>query len=240
MAVTPQYILQGSVYALQQCGLLLRGASILYRNGAHANAVVLTLFAQEELGQSHLLDDLWRKASAGDTLTMEQIRDACKDHVAKQEAGMVSLTMRADNNSGLGKILKATHTNPPQSPEGQKARSELKKIDNQKIKRTPGDRHAKRMAALYVDPVTETRWNVPNETSASEAETLLQDAINDYSGRYHNCYLPPGGSNEILKAVDPELYNALAQWPDRPELELPNEVRAAAAPAPMSAATATA
>jgi AbiV family abortive infection protein len=105
MAVTPRYILQGSVYALQQCGLLLRGASILYRNGAHANAVVLTLFAQEELGQSRLLDDLWRKASAGDTLTMEQIRDACKDHVAKQQAGMVSLTMRADNDSGLGKIL---------------------------------------------------------------------------------------------------------------------------------------
>ena len=53
MPMMPQYILQGAAYALEQCGLLLRDANLLYRNDAHANAVVLTAFAREELGRSN-------------------------------------------------------------------------------------------------------------------------------------------------------------------------------------------
>jgi AbiV family abortive infection protein len=52
MAVTAQFILEGSEYALEQCGLLLRDANVLYRNGSYASAVVLTAFAREELGRS--------------------------------------------------------------------------------------------------------------------------------------------------------------------------------------------
>jgi hypothetical protein len=52
MPMMPQYILQGAAYALEQCGLLLRDANLLYRNDVHANAVVLTAFAREELGRS--------------------------------------------------------------------------------------------------------------------------------------------------------------------------------------------
>jgi hypothetical protein len=32
-SVTPQSLLEGAAYALEQCGLLLRDANLLYRNG---------------------------------------------------------------------------------------------------------------------------------------------------------------------------------------------------------------
>jgi hypothetical protein len=43
-SVTPQYLLVGAVYALEQCGLLLRDGTLLHRSGSYANAVALTVF----------------------------------------------------------------------------------------------------------------------------------------------------------------------------------------------------
>jgi hypothetical protein len=34
-SVTPEYLLEGAVYALEQCGLLLGDANVLYRNGSY-------------------------------------------------------------------------------------------------------------------------------------------------------------------------------------------------------------
>jgi AbiV family abortive infection protein len=47
-SITPQYLLEGAVYALEQCGLLLRDANLLYRSGSYATAVALAAFAREE------------------------------------------------------------------------------------------------------------------------------------------------------------------------------------------------
>jgi AbiV family abortive infection protein len=220
--VTPQFILEGAVYSLEQSGLLLRDATILYKNGAYASAIMLAMFAQEGIGQFNVLVDLWRKARAGEQFTVDQIRDACKDHMTKQEAGMVSLTLRADRGSGVDKILRARIENPPQSPEWKQAGAELEKLDKAKTKRTPTDRHDKRVAALYVDPITDNRWNRPTlKFSAAEADALLQEVVNDYSGRYHNCYLAPGGSNENLKLDQRDLHDAFEKWSGRPTLEPP-------------------
>ena len=218
MPVTPQYLLQGTWYALEQCGLLLRDANELYRSNSYANALVLTAFAREELGRSSILSDLWRRALAGENFTIAKIREACDDHVAKQRAGMLSVTITTDRESGLGKILKARMENPPQSAEWQKADAELKRIDELKKKRTPTDRHEKRMAALYVEPISEREWNRPACVSASTAHDFMRDAVNDYAGRYHRY---SGAENAILREVDPELHNALEQWSDRPPLEKP-------------------
>jgi hypothetical protein len=112
MPVTPLYLLQGAWYALEQCGLLLRDANVLYRSSAYASAVVLTAFAREELGRSSILLDLWQRAIAGEDFTTGQIREACVDHETKQRAGMLSLTMRADRESRLGKLLAARMIGP--------------------------------------------------------------------------------------------------------------------------------
>jgi hypothetical protein len=56
-SVSPQYLLEGAVYALEQCGLLLRDANLLYRNGSYSSAVAVALFATEELGRWSILLD---------------------------------------------------------------------------------------------------------------------------------------------------------------------------------------
>ena len=219
MPVTPQYLLQGAVYALQQCGLLLRDANILYRSDSYANAVVLAAFAREELGRSSILRDLRQRALAGETFTIVQIGQACEDHVTKQREGMLSFTLTADRESGLGKLLRAKMENHPQSKEWQDANNELERIDETKKKRTPSDRHQKRIAALYVEPLSDSCWNRPATVSALDAHRFLEDAVNDYAVRYQQGYITSEDSN--LRDIDPDLYDALQQWSDRPELPPP-------------------
>jgi AbiV family abortive infection protein len=153
----------------------------------------------------------------GKEFTLKDIEARCGDHVQKQSAGMVSITMRADRDTGLGRLLSLRHTLSPGSEEWKAVDKQIKKLDHQLKKRGPGDRHKQRMSALYVDAVSLERWNRPaKEISQSSAHDFLEDARNDYSlqfDRYTNL--------EILKATDPELCSALAQWSDRPKLPVP-------------------
>ena len=48
-AATSDYLLRGTVFALEQCGLLLRDARILCEAGSYASAVVLTALAARKL-----------------------------------------------------------------------------------------------------------------------------------------------------------------------------------------------
>jgi AbiV family abortive infection protein len=129
MAVTAGFILQGYAYSLEQCGQLLRDANLAYENSSYATAVVLTRFAQEKFGQARILLDLWRRASAGETFTTQQPRDACKDHEVKQRAGMGSLNLSVDRDTSVGKVLSARMTSPLGSTERQKADATLEQID---------------------------------------------------------------------------------------------------------------
>jgi hypothetical protein len=65
-SVTPQYLLEGAVYALEQCGLLLRDGTLLRRSRSYANAVALTAFAREELGRWKYYLNSGRKSSMGE------------------------------------------------------------------------------------------------------------------------------------------------------------------------------
>jgi AbiV family abortive infection protein len=219
-SVTPQYLLEGYAYALEQCGLLLRDANILYRSGSYANTVVLAAFAGEELGRSEILLDLRKQVLGGKNFTTKDIREQCDGHVEKQQAGMLSVVQRASNQeSGIGKVLLDRMTANSQSPEGQKVRAELEQITKRAKNRVPSDRHEARIAALYVEPVSGNKWKRPADTSRAKAQTFLQNAVNDYAMRYDQGYIRPPDS--ILKHIDPELFNALEQWSDRPELWRP-------------------
>jgi AbiV family abortive infection protein len=134
-AVTPQYLLEGYAYALEQCGLLLRDANILYQSGSSANTVVLAAFAREELGRSEILLDLWKQVLGGKNFTTEYIRKRCDDHETKQRAGMLSVVLTAPNKeAGIGKVLWDRMTAKPQSAERKRADAELEQIRNLKKK----------------------------------------------------------------------------------------------------------
>src|SRR5215831_14470228 len=216
-SVSPRYLLEGAAYALEQCGLLLRDANLLYRSNSYASAVALAAFAQEELGRWKMLHDLRRKVLGGDSVTIKEIQTRCGDHVRKQEAGVMSVVMRTDKDSGLGKLLQTRASATPGSGERKAANEQIERLDRQMTKRAPGDRHKQRMSALYVDAIAPDQWNRPiNEISATAALDYLQDAANDYSiqrDRYTN--------PQTHKPDDPEFYSALETWTDRPILAHP-------------------
>jgi AbiV family abortive infection protein len=207
-SVSPRYLLEGAVYALEQCGLLLRDANVLYRNGSYSSAVAVALFAQEELGRWSILLDLRRKVLDGDNVTVKDIQASCGNHVRKQEAGMMSFTMRVVTDPGG---LLDTYLNVRQgSEEWNTAREQLE----QARQTVPVGRHKQRMSALYVDAVSAGRWRRPTrEISLITAYVYLQGAANDYSGQWDRCANP-----SVHKPDDPELYTALENWPARPIL----------------------
>jgi len=182
-SVTPTYLLKGAAYALEQCGLLLRDANVLYRNGSYSSAVALALFAREELGRYRILLDLRKEVLGGKHLTIEAIGKRCKKHEHKQEAGMLSFVMMIETDNPLGGVL-GTYLNVEHgSKEWRTARQQLEQAQQT----IPVKRHNQRMSALYVDAVAPDAWSRPTkEISQLSAYQNLQDAANDYSGQYNN------------------------------------------------------
>jgi AbiV family abortive infection protein len=215
-SVTTEYLLEGAVYALDQCGLLLRDANLLYRKGSYASAVAVALFAREELGRYRILLELRKKVLDGDSLTIKKIQDRCRDHVTKQKHGMLSFVVRVDTDTELGGLLGTYLTVKQGSEEWKAAREQLEQAQ----RTVPVERHNQRMSALYIDAVAPDRWNRPtSEISLITAHAYLQDAANDYSGEWDR-YTNPS----IYKPDDPELYTALENWPGRP-ITLPSPER---------------
>jgi AbiV family abortive infection protein len=204
------------VLALEQCGLLLRDANHLYRLGSYATAIAVAAHAHEEIGRYNILLELWRRALAGEAFTVKEIRKSCSDHEKKQTAGMLGITITGDQQSELGKLMRARMELPPQSPERQKLEAEFDQIIEEIKKSIPIDRHRTRMSALYVEPKSETEWHRPADYTASAAHAFLLNASNDYSIQHHRY------NTRSNLEDDRQLYDALEQWPERPTL-LPPE-----------------
>jgi AbiV family abortive infection protein len=221
--VTPEYLLKGAVYSLEQCGLLLRDADLLYRSGAYPSAVVLAAFAWEALGQWKILLNLRQKVINGKPVTIADIKTRCRDHEEKQRAGMSSITMQADQGSGLGQLLMTRMTAQSASAEWKKADDTLTGIHRQIKRQVPSRRHEQRELALYVnpiEPVSADRWTRPTfEISKTTAQRLVTEARNDYAGQLENRY----SNLEFVKYLDAELCAALEKWADRPTLQSPGE-----------------
>jgi AbiV family abortive infection protein len=213
--VTPDYLLKGAGYSLEQCGVLLRDAALLYRS---ASGVVLAAYAREALGQWKILLALREEVIGGKTFTIPEIKNRCSNHVGKQKAGMLSITMRAaDRDSGAGQLLMSRSTAQPGTEEWGKTNEALAQIDRRMKREVPTKRHEQREVALYVDPIeplSVDRWNRPSmEISKALAQDSILDARNDYViqfDRYTN--------RVTMECTAPDLSIALEQWPDRPEL----------------------
>src|SRR5260370_1324916 len=221
--VTPKYLLHGYAYTLEQCGLLLRDANVLFRSRSYASTIVLTAFAVEELGRSTILLRLRRRALAGEKIALGEIRTSCSAHHTKQEAGLLSLTLNGDEDQPeLGKWLRVRMSADRQSAEWQEADAALAEVQDRIRKRLPKDRHQARKDAIYVDPKSESEWKRPLVTaSPSYAENFLLTAGHDYAGRYYDPYISSPESIPQLQYRDPELCAPLQEGCDRPELPRP-------------------
>jgi AbiV family abortive infection protein len=199
---------------MEQCGHLLQHSVILHNNKVYASAVMLALLAREEFGRYHILLDLWRQVKSGKSVSVEDVRKACDDHVVKQREAQLSLVYRAEGPGVLLELLRTRGKFAPGTSEYEKADEQLKELDKIKSKHTPGSRHSTRMKATYVD-INDSGfdWNRPVALPEGEATNCLVDAINDYSVKVDGL-----GKPEILKHHDASLADALEAWNDKPPL----------------------
>ncbi len=219
--VSSEYLLNGALYALKQCGLLLRTAVNHYNQKDYANAIVLAAFAREEFGRSRILRDLRKQVvGQGKILTAEEIRKACRDHIAKQEWAQVSVVQRASGDDTLGKLLRKYQQLSPPSEEWQHVRQQIDELTERKKRRTPQDRHDERLKSLYVEPdAAGTGWNKPWEADQETARIFVEDAANDYAVE-HDRFV-----RGIFEHTDPELFAALQKLPEQPDLPKPQRPR---------------
>ena len=214
MNATPKFLLEGSYYALVQCGRLLTGAAILYKAGEYATAVGLAALAHEELGRSRYLKDQRKRVIGGGVVSVEKIRETCREHKLKQAWGQSSVFQRFSVDSGPGKLLENRHRAAPRSKERQEYDWQVDEVTERQMGRTPQDRHNKRMKAFYVEPNSlDTDWDKPWEMDKEEAQDFIEAALNDYGVQSNSVWVL-----EILKFDDPELAQAVEAWKDRPAL----------------------
>jgi AbiV family abortive infection protein len=212
---TPEYLMKGAAYALEQCGLCLRDAELLYRSECYANAVVLAAFAREALGQWIILLDLRQKVLGGEKIPIRKLKMLYDDHELKQTAGMLSFTMTGDRDTGVGKLIMSRIMAVPGTDEWKRTDAALKKLNKLKAKRVAQDRHKLRMLAMYIDPEGDD-WNRPvRRISRGDAHEFIEEARNDYAGQRLNGY------NNFQEDRESGLFKALEEWSDRPTLPLP-------------------
>jgi AbiV family abortive infection protein len=219
--VTPQFLLEGMLYALEQCGRLLREAVVLYRNGDYSTSILLAVFAREELGKSRILGGMRKEALGGKSFKVGDIKKQVSIggrelHIRKQKAGQLSVVQREPEDSELGRLLRARHENHPHSAEYSAADKRLAEITDEQRCNEPAERHKLRMRCLYVEADDAgTAWNRPCSQTKGTARDFIEDAVNDYLGQYDRFQ---GGSIAI---EDEELARAVQAWAGRPELPSP-------------------
>jgi AbiV family abortive infection protein len=208
--ITPRFLLEGAVYALEQCGLSVRDAGRLYRSDSYANAVVLAAYGREALGQWKILLRERQEVIGGKTLSMDKLKDLLDKHIEKQVAGICSITLTGDRDMGVGKLIMSAISAIPGSVEWQNIEASLDQSTNQKRKRLAQDRHNLRNLAMYADPVADG-WNRPStRIFRTDARHYIEELRGDYVGqfeRYTNLWLE-----------DEPLVEALKQWSNRPIL----------------------
>jgi AbiV family abortive infection protein len=216
-------LLQGAFFALEQGGRLLHDAVNLWNQQRYSSAVVLGVFAREEIGRFKILIQEREEALKSGPRSIEGVRKLCNDHKEKLRTAPAGMSLHFDA-SAPG--LEGLHAHP-RSPEFKKAHAILDERMKQKAEAQPKRTHVTRMSALYVDFDEATKsWNRPTDIAAGSAGLLLQEIANDYSLRYSYMAVPNDYYREPFESFHawagrPTLPEPI--WPDLSQMVLPLE-----------------
>ncbi len=214
--VSPQFILEGSVYALEQAGLLLHDSVFLYRNEKYTSAASLSLFAIEEIGRSRLLHHMWKEVvTKGIAVSDQTIRLKCENHVFKQTLGQGRpVVYVGKSDKALSRLFEATLVKHA-TPASIEASAELQSIARRLHRRLPSKRHEWRQKSIYVEPdEAGIAWNRPKALPNKIAFDSLYGANDAYSMELRR--LTPTGS---IKNEDPAYHLAVKAWKGCPALQ---------------------
>ncbi len=210
MQLSGTELLHGAVYALQQAGLLLRDALLLYEKRRYASAVALAVFSKEEMGRFEiLLENVMQAMEKGMSISRKSVIKQCDDHAEKlrrSDLGDIDLDSLGNPNLTL-EILKGPWGSQQQKQAWDRAKNLHKRI----ARRTPHVLHQKRLRAIYVEPSEFGKgWNRPAQVSREDCLRLLKSVSYEYDCRYFWYEMNYKDSETVI-----------ARWKQRPVLPKP-------------------
>lgn len=209
-------LMEGSIFALEQGGLLLHDSVFLYRSEKFSSACALALFAIEEIGRSRLLHQLWEEIAAKNEgqVTAQAIRRKCDNHIFKQFKGLTTPMLYIEKkNKKMYELFEATLVERATS-ESWRASAELHEVAKRLQRKLPKLRHEWRQKSLYVEPdESGSKWNRPRNLPKKVAFDSLFGANDAYSNtvRKFNCMQP-------FEEEASAFHCALEAWNECPEL----------------------
>jgi AbiV family abortive infection protein len=214
--VTDQFLLEGSVYALEQCGLFLRDATTLYKVGSYSGCIVLAALARDELDRAVLLRHLRDRVLTGFASSVPDIHQELEDHEEEQRLVRLCNSPGAGPDSALEELIRARLYDPSRCQAHRQADLFVEQITKEQAERTRKERHALRMSCLHVCPDSAASdWRRPKEHSREEARQFLTDALSDYAAERDRI------ETGLCHPKFAEFVNAVRAWAGRPELPPP-------------------
>jgi hypothetical protein len=214
--VTAQFLLEGSVYALEQCGLLLRDATALYKAGSYPSAVLIAGLAHESLDRAVRLRGLRERVLRGRQLVLPEI-DA---EFGEQENEEV-LVGAGTGLSAQRRTRREERTKKPftvgRGPTGYlQGDLFVDQTRREQAQRTRTEREALRVGCLHVRPDGAAfRWHLPKDHSREEARSFLLDVLCDYARERDRI------ESGLCRPEQAEYVRAVRAWEDRPGLPAP-------------------
>src|SRR5262245_57526387 len=131
--------------ALEQTGCLLSAAVILCDAGKSPTAVGVAMLAREEQGKARILFDLARQIAEGAlVVSMDDVDNLVEDHLEKQRKGVLSIMLKSSGSDSVGKLLRRLMELKPETPDFEKAVTELNDLERRLRKRVPDERRLAR------------------------------------------------------------------------------------------------
>jgi len=178
------------------------------------------------LAQARILRKCSAEVHAGAQLSVADVQSRCDEHVRKQAASALSVTLTVASyadQSGLAQALRAYGRAEPNSLEWLQAKALIDRATEAKAARQASARHDARCSALYVDLLDSgTQWHRPLDVSPEEAYRHVNEAANDYSGerdRLMTMPQPPTLAQRLPEVRAVEMHEANARRV--PPVELP-------------------
>lgn len=174
--IAPETLAEGALRALEHAFRLADDAFLLLERQRWSSAVVLAVFAREELGRYLILAQHARQAAGGGRITVRMIRKSYEDHEAKLRRGFTATTIRLSPEDSAA--LTAAMNNPALE-DSRRLRNRLDQAHEAKGRRQHHDAHELRLRALYVELSPDGKLILPSSVTQKDARIAVRDVAGD-------------------------------------------------------------
>ncbi len=171
-------LLEGAFHALSHAGALIRDAVLLLGAGRFSSALVLAVFALEEVGRHRIYLQESARLPSGGTVKLTDLEAKTHPHVEKirRSDTETRVTLPKDLAEQLAEVSRR-----PSQPETKEVLAKIRRHARRQHRHDPDALHERRKRALYVQPLEKGLWSLPSATTEEEARRVIGDALTHYA-----------------------------------------------------------